>query len=210
MIKAVSFYMKNINPDVVRHQRLVVNKFSKDIEFEQVLTDKSHADSMTEYMQNTDLDYVIFLDIDAIPLSENSFAVLLSMTDNGKAIAGAPQRSNHLQNNEHVYVAPSIMCISTELYCSIGSPSAAKIKNRGDVAEEWTYAQEQAGGPICLLDVESFDPVPNDRWFLKDGQEFGRNTKYSKDSQILFFHSYQGRFKEQQDRFIQECKKVLW
>ena len=209
MIKAVSFYMKNINPDVVEHQRLVVNKFSGDIEFEQRLTDKSHADSMTEYMQSTDLDYVIFLDIDAIPLSDKSFSTLLDMTENGTKISGAPQRSNHLQNNEHIYVAPSIMCISTQLYRSLGSPSAAQIRGKGDVAEEWTYAQEQVGGSIALLDVESFDPVPNDRWYLRDGKEFGRNTRYSKDNEVLFFHSYQGRFKEQQQRFIEECKKIL-
>lgn len=209
MIKAYSFYMKNINPDVVKYQRLVIEKFCGDIEFNQILTDKSHADSMTEYMQKADSDFVIFMDIDAIPLREDAFSVLLDMTDNGTKIAGAPQRSNHIQNNEHIYVAPCVMCMPTELYKNMGSPSAAKVKNKGDVAEEWTYVHEANEGEISLLDVDSFDPVPNDRWFLRDGKEFGRNTVYSHFGTKIFFHSYQGRFKEQQNRFVEECKKLL-
>lgn len=209
MIRAVSFYMKNINPDVVKYQRLVVEKFCGDVHFDQILTDISHADSMTKYMKTSQSDYVIFLDIDAIPLCEDSFSILVDMTDNGTKISGAPQRSNHIQNNEHVYVAPAIMCMPDALYRSIGSPSASKVKNKGDVAEEWTYAQEDAGGAINLLDIDSFDPVPNDRWYLRDGKEFGRNTVYSHRGKRVFFHSYQGRFVEQQTRFVSECKKLL-
>lgn len=203
-----SFYMKNINPDVIKYQRLVVEKFT-DIEFEQIYTEKSHAISMTEYMRNNHHDYVFFLDIDAIPLHEKSFDILLEMTKNGEMISGAPQRANHIKNNEHLYVAPSVMCINKNLYEKIGSPSADVIKGKTDVAETWTYAQEQNGGQVNFLDVCSYDVVPTKTWYLKDGKQFGRNTVYSYNDLAVFFHSFQGRIKEQQKRFIDECKKLL-
>lgn len=209
MIQAVSFYMNNINPDVVYYQRQVVEKFCDKIKFNQILTGKNHADSMTDYMKSVDSDYVIFLDIDAIPLCEESFSILIDMTHNGAQISGAPQRSNHISNDEHIFVAPAIMCMPTKLYKLLGSPSAKNIRGKGDVAEEWTYAQEANGGSVNFLDVDSFDPVPGKKWYLKGTQEFGRNTVYTYQGKRVFFHSYQGRFKEQQERFVEECKKVL-
>jgi len=206
MIRVTSFYMHNINPDVVKWQRAVMNRYYPELDFDQILTDKPHGRSMDDYLANRQEQLIVFLDIDAIPLNGAAIWRLLDMTNNGQTIAGAPQRANHIKNGAHIYVAPSIMAISPELYRQIGSPSASETY-RGDVAEEWTYALEDVRIKPCYLDVLSHDPSTH--WQLDEETTFGLNTYYGLRGEPLFFHSFQGRSTAQQNTFIKTCQGVL-
>ena len=199
MVTIASFYMDNVNPDVAKAQQRVVEGFC-DLPLQQIKTDKSHAQAMDEFMATTQYDTVVFLDIDAIPLVEGAIEILAGLALDG--IAGAPQRANHLDNNGHIYVAPSVMAIDVAFYRKIGSPSAQPTR-MGDVAEEWTYVAERYTNPIYLdiLDVE----VP--KWKLDD-RMFGLNTSYGIANNKLFFHAFEGRSKAQQQRFIEIANSI--
>ena len=198
--------MPNINPDVVKYQKAVMNRYYPELDFDQILTDKPHGHSMDDYLANRQEQLIVFLDIDAIPLNGAAIWRLLDMTNNGQTIAGAPQRANHIKNGAHIYVAPSIMAISPELYREIGSPSASET-HRGDVAEEWTYALEDVRIKPSYLDVLSHDP--STQWQLDEETTFGLNTYYGLREEPLFFHSFQGRSPSQQVKFTEICKKLL-
>jgi hypothetical protein len=199
MVEVVSFYMDNINTDVVTAQRRVMDKFCKH-PFTQIKTDKSHAHAMDDYMTTSADEVVIFLDIDAIPLSPVAIDRLLWLC--GDSIAGAPQRANHLDNNGHIYVAPSVMAIDADFYHRIGAPSA-RPTSMGDVAEEWTYIAERYTKPM-YLDIIS---VEFPKWELDD-RMFGLNTIYGLGGEELFFHAFEGRSKSQQQRFIEIANSI--
>jgi len=227
----VSLYMKNINPDVRIYQRKVIEKFRGTIPFYQMETRFTHGDSMEKIMQSilldTDYDLVIFLDIDAIPLSPNSFSELLQMTEDGKVIAGSPQSTNHLQEANGVFVAPSVMAIGTKLYKYIGSPSAEPTES-SDVAELWSMSYRMVTGKEPnFFDILQYDGSPApvrlpsgevisvDHWVLDDASatKFGLNTVYGfkdeENSTPLFFHSYQSFVPGQNEYFIGVCKSIL-
>lgn len=199
MVTIASFYMDNVNPDVVDAQRRVIESFT-DLPLQQIKTDKSHAQAMDEFMATTEHERVVFLDIDAIPLVEGAIEILAGLALDG--IAGAPQRANHLDNNGHIYVAPSVMAIDVGFFRKIGSPSAAPTR-MGDVAEEWTYVAERYTKPI-YLDIVSVE-VP--KWAL-DHRMFGLNTSYGIADNKLFFHAFEGRSKAQQQRFIEVANSI--
>lgn len=205
----VSFYMSNINPEVVRHQKMVMDKLYPNSNFLQISTQYRHGQSMDLFLFQRKEDIVVFLDIDAIPLTTSSIPKIIEMTENGSKIAGSPQRSNHIENNEHIFIAPSTLAINPQLYRDLGCPSALET-SRGDVAEEWTYALEERGGSIAELDLMGFETEPHgERWYLRGDQIYGLNTTFGINGQELFFHAFQGRMASQQQSFINKCKSIL-
>ena len=227
----VSLYMDNTDPHVRIYQNLVIDKYRNKIPFYQLQTSFSHGNSMGKIMDSiineTDYDLVIFLDIDAIPLSEYSFIELMKMTKGGNVIAGSPQSTNHLPGANGVFVAPSVMAIGTELFKHIGRPSAEPTET-SDVAELWSMSYRMVTGKEPnFFDILHYDGKPApvrlpsgeiisvDYWKLDDASEtkFGLNTTYGfnngKDSTPLFFHSYQSFVPGQNEYFIRKCKGIL-
>lgn len=224
----ISLYMDNVNPDVVYHQRSVVDLFRGSIPFEQLQTIHSHGKTMDLVMKSlakySSKDrLVIFLDIDAIPLLPTSFDTLICMTMDGATMAGAPQSTNHLPQASGVFVAPCIMAISTRLYREIGMPSAEPTES-SDVAELWTKElQETHKIPASFFDILNYDGSPApvrlgngsvisvSHWMLDDsaGTKFGLNTTYGFETEQLFFHSYQSFVSGQNEYFINKCKALV-
>lgn len=205
----VSFYMSNINPDVVKYQKMVMDKLYPDMKFIQIMTEFRHGQSMDLFLFQRQEDFIVFLDIDAIPLNDWAIPKIIEMTEGGTKIAGSPQRSNHIQNDEHIFIAPSTLAIAPNLYRSLGCPSALETK-RADVAEEWTYKLEERGGQIAELDIIGFEKEPQgERWYLRGDQIYGLNTTFGLNGQEMFFHAFQGRYPSQQTAFINKCKEIL-
>jgi hypothetical protein len=196
-----SFYMPNVSRRVVAAQRAVIKKYlPPNLAVEQVLTMKRHEDAMTHYMRTTPFRAVLFLDIDCVPVADGAIDRMFRGAEAGE-LAGSVQRSNHIQNNQHLYVAPSCMALSGETYRRLGQPDFESTP-RGDVGEELTYEAEARGVSVRLLwPVSSEDFV----WDLIDGKRYGHGTTFEGG----FWHAFQIRFRQHQDDFIRRCEGFL-
>jgi len=248
-----SFFMDNIPKEALEAQKAVVNKFNKSgHQFMQVLTQTRHGISMDAawHWSNVqvrkelrmlpkqfDFDVVMFLDIDAIPLNADAIDSYVEQAYNG-TLVGNIQRTNHLQNGQHVFVAPSAMALSVERFWDIGRPSALET-GRSDVAEEYTWLAQKAGVPVRFYMPLRFDAAPEEApngWALADGMpRYGLGTTFGelvpgpKEGNLLdpskaisaddiewkatgvetFWHNFQMRFAGQHERFLAKCSEIL-
>lgn len=231
----VSFFMDNIDMKTVGLQKSVVEKFNKSkinhyimkvniphpiaIDYFWCINGAKPApfkDANIEQQMNHDV--ILFLDIDCIPLSAGAIDKYIEQASQG-IIVGNAQRTNHLDNNQHVFAAPSAVALSKETFLKMGSPSSVET-NRSDVAEEWTWAAEAAGIPVEMYMPLRFDRMPTryewekstlDHWPLKDGMpKYGLGTTYgTNDGVELFYHNFQIRIEGEQQHFWKKCESVL-
>ena len=224
----ISFFMNNIDRKTVELQHEVVKKFNPEgYQHYSIQTDLRHGASMDvawcfngikhptfkghNIPKRFDHDIVVFLDIDCLPLNSESLKIVAEGAAGGKLI-GNIQRSNHIQNDQHVFVAPSLLGISVDNFISIGMPSGLET-HRADVAEEYTFAAEKTGHaaldffmPLC------YDEAPAEcaSWALKDGMPvYGRGTTFGRPDQPLFWHQFQSFHPGQQEKFHKKCESLL-
>jgi len=218
----VSIYMDNINPTTVELQQKVVDKHNP-FKFPKVnvLTPFSHGQTMNllwEHEEFKKFKAIMFLDIDAIPLSDVSLALYFDRALKGSLIGNA-QRSNHIQNDQHIFCAPSTVCMSRSTFEKIGKPSA-EPNYRGDVAEEYTFRAEENAVSVEIIMPLGYDrpvnrmPWETDKssgWKLKDGQpEYGLGTSYGMNKELpLFWHSFQIFHPGHQELFWKRCEEEL-
>ena len=212
-----SIYMSNIDPLVIDYQERIVRKFIPyGWVFEQVNTEfrrYAHADQMSDLIQRSISDVIVFLDIDCIPLDSRAFPFLYSYASEG-TLVGAAQRANHIPNGAHIYAGPFCMAFSRKVYQELGSPVLREAMldkpyrpipgERGDVCEELTYVWEQNKRKIQLLRPTQ---VEKPLWNLEPARErFGHGTTYDD----LFYHAFESRIgPDHQNRFIRKCRQVL-
>ena len=233
----VSYFMPNINPRTVELQKQVVDKFNRTKLPHYVMKGEIPHGLFIDYCwtlngvptgyfksavekvkQAMDFDYIIILDIDCVPVSENGFEYFLSKVNEGKLI-GNMQRSGHINNNDHLFAAPSCSAISRENFIKIGTPSALET-SRGDVLEEYTFKAEEHGVPVEMIPPVKFDRPPfryeweKDQmpyWELKNNQpNYGLGTTYgNQEAGDLFWHNFQIRMPEQEEYFWKKCEDLL-
>jgi len=229
-----SIIMDNIDPKTVELQRKVVTKFNKsNWGVHTIKTNSSHGKTM-DWVFNAIADsksplanvkVVVFLDIDAIPLSNSALDLLVEEARMG-ALIGNVQRSGHIENDQHLFVAPSVCAMSVDTYNLIGRPSAEPTA-RGDVAEEYTYAAEAAGIDVIFNSPLKYEhPVRRMQWetdrsptwklsdkkLLSGLQEYGVGTTFGYtglEEVPLFYHNFQIFHPGHQQLFWDKCDKVL-
>ena len=208
--------MANIHTRTVEFQRQVVDKFNASkYPHYQIRSEISHGASMDYFMAvNVDQlhhDMILFLDIDCIPLCEEANDYFLAEAAKGK-IVGNIQRSNHIQNSQHLFAAPSALALSVDTYRTIGKPSAVET-SRGDVGEEYTFAAEEKGIPIELILPSRYENSPFECkcWPLKVGMPtYGLGTTFThREIGDLFWHNFQITRPGQQDNFQRKCASIL-
>jgi hypothetical protein len=221
----ISLYMNNIPKDFITYQSAIMDKFNPYRHY-QIKTDLDHASSMDYIMHcllndpndNISLylgnpDVIMFMDIDCIPLHSGVLDRYIIPASVGSLVGNA-QRSNHLENNQHIYCGSPAVAISLDTYKKIGTPSAAPTPC-GDVAEQWTYKAEESGVNILIWMPTKYDAPPirmswetdtRPYWPLKDGQPvYGIGTQYECGT----WHMFQSFHPGQHDRFIKKCEEVL-
>lgn len=202
IVKCVSFYNPSNTPKIVPdYQKKVCNKFS--VPFEQVIVDVNHPQAIDDYLDKVTFDYLILLDIDAVPLKKSFLEDIVSRIKTGNTLFGIAQSSNHIEPVNHVYAGPSCLGLSRKLYESLGRPSF-KETSRGDVAEELTWLVEENGFKLDLIWPSH---VIKPEWTLGDSHIFGFGTTYAD----LVFHAYEIVKKPRRGVpiFIQQCEKIL-
>jgi hypothetical protein len=216
-----TYYNHQIHPDIATYQHAVINKIIEgtDIDFNPL---KYNADDGQLYPDNVihyglhtlfDKGYenIFILDIDCIPLSLNALTYTFDKASNGTLIGNA-QRSHHLDNNEHIFVGSSCLCLNGKLYESMGVPSFTPT-NRGDIAEELAYVAEEKNIPIEFFVPHSFESKPNgcDSWALTgDMKPYGIGTTFMKqDGELMFYHLFESRTNLNVERFVSKCQEML-
>jgi|APGre2960657373_1045057.scaffolds.fasta_scaffold04455_3 hypothetical protein len=229
-----SYFMPNINPKTVELQKKVVEKFNVSNHEHIVMRGEIPHGLFMDYMwtlngspvktlekqsikKALDFDVILFLDIDCIPLSDNAIDQYLESAMSGKLVGNA-QRSGHIQNDNHLFAAPSALAISKENFDKIGRPSALET-SRGDVAEEYTYGAELHGIQLDLTLPISYDREvyryewETDKrpyWTLENNlPNYGLGTSYGDNNRSLFWHNFQIRVDGQQEKFWEKCEDLL-
>lgn len=239
-----TFFMDNLNRKTVDLHAAVVRQFNKSgYIHHHVHTQLNHGASMdmvwsmngqrvstfagANIGKKFDFDVIMFLDVDALPCDDMAIDYYISQAAEGKLI-GNIQRSNHIQNNQHVFAAPSAVAMSVDTFATIGFPSAIPTA-RGDVGEEYTYAAEKTKiVPVSLMMPLGFEEAPAEcpSWALKDGQPvYGRGTTFGLPSVIeqvenypayfekppvpMFWHQFQSFHPGQQEKFWTKCEDIL-
>jgi hypothetical protein len=223
-----TFFMDNINIKTVNLHAQVVKKFNPlGYVHHPIKTDMNHGASMdmvwtmngqkvatfagATVEKKFDFDVIMFLDVDCLPLTMDALEYYINAAAAGKLI-GNIQRSNHIQNDQHVFAAPNGVAMSVDTFLSIGSPSAIPTA-RGDVGEEYTFAAEKTGlAPIELLMPLSFDEAPAEcpSWALKDGMpHYGRGTTFGLPDRPLTWHQFQSFHPGQQEKYWKKCEERL-
>ncbi len=233
----ISFFMKNIDTKTVDLQHRVVDKFNKSkYPHYSILTDLRHGASMDfawsmngithstfkemKVEKKFDFDIILFLDIDCLPLWDGAIDEYISKASEGRLV-GNIQRSNHIQNNEHVFVAPSALALSVDSFLTMDKPTALET-SRADVAEEYTFAAEKVGIPIDYYMPLRYDEAPAECpfWKLKEGMPvYGRGTTFGVPvgvdqngpypEQPYFWHQFQSFHPGQQEKFWKKCEELL-
>lgn len=217
----VSIFMENINPKTVDLHKKVQEKFNKVATHVYALTKKSHAETMDYIMKAEELkkfERIMFLDIDAVPLTEDFFLYFFQVALEGKVIGNA-QSSNHINDGRHLFAAPSSLALSRDTWNKIGSPSACPSA-RGDVAEEYTWRAEEMGVEvITTVPISQEAPVVRmawekdirPSWYLPTGEAYGIGTTYAeRNTRVpLVWHCFQSFHPGNQERIWAKCEKVL-
>lgn len=224
----VTFFMDNIDMKIVEKQREVVAKRNpKNYPHYSIHTSFRHGASMdfawamngfvnkvfegNVIEKKFSHDVIMFLDVDAIPLNQTVLERFMVAAGVEQKLIGNIQRSNHIQNDQHVFAAPSAVALSADSYVSMGMPSGLETY-RSDVGEEYTYAAEKHKVNIELLMPIRFDAPPAEcaSWALKDGMPvYGRGTTFGNDGIEEIWHNFQSFHPGQDQVFLKKCEEEL-
>jgi hypothetical protein len=217
-----TIFMNNIDRRSVQLQQEVVKKYNKsNIPHVSVLTNTNAGQTMTLLTQELvkrGCDAIMYLDVDCVPLNDKAIDYFFEKAYAGVLIGDA-QRSNHIENGQHVFCAPHNITFTIETYDKIGKPTFNPT-SLGDVAEELTFKAREANIPIEILMPLKYDapPIrmdwePKDAppyWDLADGMpKYGIGTTYGKDGVEMFWHMFQSFYPGQTERFIKKCEELL-
>jgi len=222
-----SIFMNNIDQKIVALQKQVVEKYNvSKIPHYHIYTEANPGytmDKLVDMLEQKGHDAIMFLDIDCLPLENNALNYFFERAYMGKIIGDA-QRSNHIQNDQHVFAAPHNVTFTIEMYRKLGNPSFMP-NYRGDVAEELTFKARESNIPIEIIMPLRYDapPIrmawePKDSppyWDLADGMpKYGIGTTFGLTnndgtSLDLFWHMYQSFHPGQNERFIKKCEDLL-
>jgi hypothetical protein len=217
-----SYHNHQINPDIPKYQKLVIEKVSKqlDIDFHPLFYNAKDGDvypdqvinyGLNELFYNQKYDNVLVLDVDCIPLNEAALTHIFYKAGN-QILIGNAQRSHYIQNDEHIFIGSSCMCINKSVYEKLGKPSMVPT-TRGDIGEEFVYLAEEKNIQIEFFYPQSYEASPYgaESWALSgELKHYGIGTTFeSVDGRPRFYHLFESRTNLHVDKFISKCETVL-
>lgn len=203
-----SSYLPNIPNEMVNLQRSVFEKFELKIQQDKLPScDRNPDEEFVDFpyyqhvVDTSDKDYIIFFDIDCIPLTKDFYNIIYNDMVEGK-LSGAIGCSNHISPNES-YVHACFIGFSMKLYNECGRPYLGRINGVCDVVELFTKVCKKLNKPIKYWEITD----EGDKcWPLAvRNMHFGHGTIYEN----MIYHQYHGRLSEYQKLFMDKCKSVL-
>jgi hypothetical protein len=199
--KIYSFSNDDLNTEVRFYQKLIFDKFN--IEINQVVWQKdcdkygslvlddgtiysnNHPHFLDYTIKNDKSDYLIFFDVDCIPLSPLFLDKILKEISDKNTLSGA------IQNNRYgVYVSAWFVGFYKDLYFECGSPQITEIDT--DPFLKFTHACTYYNKKINYWMPSYVERPP-----------FG--TIYEN----LIYHEMQIRNKINEEFFIKKCQEIL-
>ena len=215
----VTGYNNNIDPRVVYYQRMVVDKLRGPVPFfayDYTGSDMLHGDVCNKlihkmfYEYQDGFDCILFLDIDCIPLSKKAVHWTLEQAYSGQLVGNA-QRSNHYENDQHVFAAVSYAAFTRDTFEKAGSPTMCFSK-KYDCSELLTVNCEKNNIPVQLL-MPSKSDSPNEEggyWNLADGMpKYGIGTTFSNGDMDISYHLFCSRFHKYNRLFFNRCHNII-
>ena len=216
-----------IEKEVLSHQQAVIEKFIYTPSIQVchyhflnynapdgvVFPDQVIDYAFHELFFNKNYDTILMLDVDCIPLSARALEYTFWEAEVNRKLIGNVQRSNHLENDQHLYVAPSCMCITKDVFMQMGVPLFAPT-NRGDIGEELTYIADKKNIPVETFLPSCYETLPCDSdnpWDLTDElPKYGIGTTFVNFlGEEMFYHLFQCRTGVFNHLFYDKCKNVL-
>lgn len=200
-----SVYYNNNSPEYREYQKKVFDKFNLHIN--QIQWEDQgyigHSNFMNHIARTEEVDYLIFFDIDCIPLVSNILDIILERIHNKKTILGPEQTSNHISEviSKGIFAAPSCFCISKQFYKELGEPSF-EATYRGDVAQELTHICREKNYKVEYF---KYDRSIEEKWKLKEDTFFGSGTVY----EDIIFHNFSATSGYNLTNFIEKAEEVL-
>ena len=197
-----SFYKSNINQSVIKAQKDVFSAFG--LRINQIADDEiSHGDFLNKICNDTiSPEYIIFFDIDCIPIKKEAISKVLYQIKDGKTIAGAAQTCNHVLNGENLYVGPFFLGLSKTVYNKLNCPDM----NEGSF---WDVAGLLSIAAVYHKKTRIKYWYPTDveepKWDLYKNGKFGIGTTYEN----LVYHAFESRLGSCDNGFIKKCSQVL-
>jgi len=201
LLEAFSYANLNIQDEVCELQRAVFAKFNLPVL--QVKVNSNHGDFLTEVAKDCSSEYIIFFDVDCIPLVPNLYDIILDELKGNDCIIGIEQMCNCNPYN-HIYAGPACLAFPTALFKKLGCPSLMQQGDRSDVGEELTWLCEENNFQVKLFRASSSE-IP--KWKLTDDRDFGIGTTYSYNNIEVLYHQFEIR--KSSDNFIKKCKSIL-
>lgn len=212
-----------VDEKIVQFQKMVIDRFNyiPNCKYEylrynapdgEVFPDAVIDYAFKKLFYEDNYETILLLDIDCIPLSMASMLYCFEQAEKN-ILVGNIQRSNHIENNQHTYVAPSALCISRELYEKLGKPSF-EPDSKGDVGERLTYRAEQLGVEIEKFMPTEYQALPYKRdepWPLaEDMPKYGIGTTFAnQEGKPMFYHLFQSSMNLYNQYFYTKCIDVL-
>jgi len=196
----VTVFQDNVPPEVVSMQAEVICRMLPvGCEFEPRRV-SHHALGLDDYFRELRHEAYCVLDVDCIPLADWVIPWFLENALAG-AVLGAAQRANHLENGGHLYAGPCALAFSRATFERLG-PVSFGATDRGDVAEEVTYACERLGIPVSLLWPTH---VTTPKWTLRPDIPFGLGTTFGG----AVYHAFEISKGHTVGMFLDKCRQVL-
>jgi hypothetical protein len=194
-----SFYNEKISKSTVDYQRRTFETLN--IPLDQSFGNCSHGEFLTKMIKTySHKKFIIFFDIDCIPLHQFALIKILQDIQDESTISGPVQTANHKNNGANIYIGPFCMAISTKIIRELKITTLEK-DDLHDV-----------GGSLSTLALKNNislkywfpTSVEEPRWKLYPNSFFGKGTTYDG----LIYHAFESRLNNN-SRFIKKCKFVI-
>jgi hypothetical protein len=211
-----------IEREVLSYNEAVIKKFQpEDCTYEflnynapdgEIVPDQVIDHGLYELFTGRNYDTVLIIDVDCVPLSKHALEYTFTQAEKGILI-GNVQRSNHIENNMHVYPAPSCICFTWDMFEKLGHPRFTPT-NRGDIGEELSYIAESKNIEIELFLPREYEALPYGEekpWDLNaELPTYGIGTTFVNiNGEEMFYHLFQCRVGVFNHYFYNKCRGLL-
>lgn len=198
-----TYYNHLVNRRVPVYQRAVFEHYGLQINQYRNDSYQEHGDFLNQITRTVvECDYIIFFDIDCIPVNPLWLDQLMPDLLKPHTIVGAAQTANHLREGKNLYVSPFFCAISTAYLKELDYPDL-RMTDQVDGGQNLTETIREKEGNIHFWWPTH---IEEEQWDLyhPEHKRFGLGTTYGN----AIYHAFFSR-NDRSDRFIKKCKSLL-